>query len=244
MSRSLVCWPQPGKRRSLDVLSAFAAGWGGGSGEAFYGVVGIEAVFAKTRESAKTWFYGDNAYFDRLRGTHFRFARDALQIAEAQRPDWARWRAIGLGMAPWQRGRHVVVVEQSSHHLRLSGGGEAWLGGTLTRLASLTDRPIRVRRWNRDKGGAASSLAADLKDAHALVTHTSAAANEALLAGVPVFVTGPCAASPLASGSLEGIESPRYPDGREEWAAGLANSQWTLEELRSGAAWRRLVDRR
>ena len=236
MSRSLVCWPQPGKRKSLDVLAAFAAGWRGG-GDAFFGVVGIERVFEEAR-SRGAWFYGDNAFFDRCRGAHFRFARNALQIAEAQRPDWARWRAIGLRIAPWQRGRHVVVVEQSAHHLRLSGGGEAWLGGTLNSLAALTDRPIRVRRWNRDKGGAASSLAADLNDAHALVTHTSAAANEALLAGVPVFVTGPCAASPLASGSLEGIEAPRYPDGREEWAAGLAGSQWTLEELRAGAFWR------
>lgn len=110
MSRSLVCWPQPGKRRSLDVLSAFAAGWGGGSGEAFYGVVGIEAVFAKTRESAKTWFYGDNAYFDRLRGTHFRFARDAFQVSEVQPPDDRRRAALGLWVRPWQRGDRKSVV--------------------------------------------------------------------------------------------------------------------------------------
>lgn len=84
------------------------------------------------------------------------------------------------------------------------------------------------------------TLQEDLKDAHCVVTHMSAAANEALIAGVPVFVTGLCAASPLASGSLKEIEHPRYPSGREEWLAGLAGAQWTLDEFRRGIAWRAL----
>ena len=41
---------------------------------------------------------------------------------------------------------------------------------------------LTVRRWRRDKDKAASTLHGDLKNAHALVTHMSAAANEALLA--------------------------------------------------------------
>jgi hypothetical protein len=53
-----------------------------------------------------------------------------------------------------------------------------------------------------------------------------------------VFVTGLCAATPMASGELSRIESPSCLEGRAEWAAGLAGAQWTEDELRSGAAWR------
>ncbi len=235
----LVCYPQPGKTRSRLVLDALAAGWGGGDATAFYGVVGIEERFRAAQ--AGTWLYGDNAYFDALRGGFFRFARDAFQVSELQPPDHVRRAAQGLWVRPWQRlGKHIVVVEQSTHFLGVCGAGSDWVRRTAEEIGRYTDRPLSIRPWSRDKAGAAASLAADLEGAWALVTHMSAAANEALLAGVPVFVTGACAASPMASGSLAEIERPRYIDGREEWAAGLAGSQWTLDELRDGTAWRRL----
>jgi hypothetical protein len=65
----------------------------------------------------------------------------------------------------------------------------------------------------------------------------SAAANEALLAGVPVFVTGECAARQMGRNALQHIEQPFYPDDREEWAGALAGAQWTEQELAKGAAW-------
>jgi len=231
--------PQPGKARSREVLQAFAEGWHDGDGSAFYGIVGIEEMFERARREG-TWFYGDNAFADHLRGTFFRFAKNAFQVSTLQPPDHARAKAQGVTVRQWQRGRHIVIVEQSAHFLNLCSAGADWLKRTLVELGKLTDRPLRIRPWRRDKSKAAQSLQADLQDAHALVTHMSAAAVEALLAGVPVFVTGPCAATPMASVPLAGIESPRYPDGRELWAAGLANSHWTLAELREGMAWRRL----
>lgn len=239
----LVCYPQPGKARSREVLEAFASGWGGGDGEAFYGVVGIERLFRDAQGG--DWFYGDNAFFDVCRGRFFRFARRAYQVASPQPPDLDRLRALGLAIRQWRvYGEHVLVIEQSAHYLDLVGAGPGWLERTVAEIRAATDRPMRVRRWDRDKSGAGATLKTDLARAWALVTHSSAAANEAILAGIPAFVTGPCAATPMASTRIAEIEEPRMPDGREEWAAGLANSQWTLEELRSGAAWRRLVDRR
>ena len=249
MNRSVCCYPQPRKQKSREILEAFTQGCEGivadhaasiddTRGAAFFGVVGIERLFQEARARARFWCYGDNSFLNVTRGTHFRFARDAFQISTSQPPDWAKWRALALEVAPWRRGDHVVVVEQSAHFLSLSGAGADWLFRVLAELGQHTDRPVVVRRWDRDKGGAAATLRRDINGAHALVTHMSAAANEALLYGVPVFCTGPCAATPMASGGLENIESPRYPEGREEWAAGLAGRQWTLEELRGGAAWR------
>lgn len=246
---SVVCYPQPGKEKSRVILDAFAAGCGGCLGAApldraraaaFFGVVGIETLFEEARKG--DWFYGDNSFFDSGRGKFFRFARGAFQISTLQRPDHGRRRRLGIEVRPWRKtGEHVLVVEQSEHFLGLVGQKPAtWLGAIVAMIESRTDRPIRVRRWTRDKAKAASTLGEDLKSAWALVTHASAAANEALIAGVPVFVAGQCAAVPMASGSLWNIDEPALPDGREDWAAGLAASMWTLEELRNGTAWRTL----
>ncbi|MEQ8504625.1 MAG: hypothetical protein RIB80_04815 [Rhodospirillales bacterium] len=70
-----------------------------------------------------------------------------------------------------------------------------------------------------------------------MVTWTSNAAVDALLAGVPVFCTGDCAASVMGRSDPINIEYPYYPDNRYEWAATLAANQWTLDEIASGMMW-------
>lgn len=213
---------------------------------AFYGVVGLEEIFAAARCRSEGWYYLDNAYFDVARGTHFRVGVRALQATGAEAPDWKRWQSLHIEVQPWQRsGRHIVVAMQSEHFLRhvagIAGGAAQWQREVTTELRRHTERPIVVRHWVRDKAERARTLAQDLKDAWALVTHTSAAANEALLAGIPVFVTGPAASLPMGLSQLSEIETPRRCDGREAWAAALAGRQWTIEELREGVAWRTLT---
>ena len=115
--------------------------------------------------------------------------------------------------------------------------GEAWLADCQARLRAATDRPIRVRRKDDRR-----PLAADLDDCWALVTHASNAAVEAVLAGVPVFVTGPSAAAAMGSLDLDAIEQPVMPEGRRAWAERLAAAQWSLAEIRNGTAWSALRD--
>lgn len=247
----LICYPQPAKAKSRVILEAFARGADGVLGSdraptlgpgpaAFFGVVGLEHLVRLAVAEGRTWFYGDNAFFDCARGRYFRFARNCVQFANLAQPDHGRLKALGVAPKPWRTdGRHIVVVEQSEHFLNLVGA-QHWLLRVLGDLKKATDRPLRIRRWRRDKDKAAATLRDDLDGAWALVTHMSAAATEALVAGVPVFVSGLCAATPMASGELASIEKPRYPDGREDWAAGLAAMQWTLDEMRAGMAWRAL----
>jgi hypothetical protein len=83
-------------------------------------------------------------------------------------------------------------------------------------------------------------LSADLVGAWALVTHSSNAAVEALLEGVPVFCTAPCAAYRMGRPDVAAIEAPALPDDREQWAWNLARAQWTLAEMKSGECWRDL----
>lgn len=249
---NVIAYPQPGKARSLEVLSAFAAGCDGEvianppqepleRPAVFYGHRGIERLILAAKNSGRDWYYGDNSFFDRCRGRFFRFARNAFQISRLQLPDHERVKALGIKIEPWRKnGRHIVIVEQSSEFLQMVGQRTDWLIRTAQELVNYTDRPLRIRSWRRDKDKAAATLASDLDGAWMLVTHASAAAVEALILGIPALVTGPCAATPMASGGLDRIESPRYPEGREDWAAGLAAMQWTIEEIRRGDAWRAL----
>lgn len=200
-----------------------------------------QGLWRQVQLEQRRWYYLDNAYFDCVRGTQFRVGVEAFQATGAEAPDWRRYEALRIAVAPWQRlGRHIVVVPQSDWFLRgLCGQGD-WLADVLRTLKAHTDRPIVVRHWQSDKARAAADLQADLAGAWALVTHMSAAANEALLTGIPVFTTGRCAATRMGLSELERIEQPRRPDGREAWAAALAGRQWTIDELRDGACWRSL----
>jgi hypothetical protein len=239
VNRSVRCYPQPGKAKSRLVLEALAAGTPPGADgvPAFFGVVGIEGVWQEARSRGE-YLYLDNAFLDSCRGTHFRVGVNALQTV-AKQPNWDRRAQLKLGIEPWRRdGRHIVVAAQSAHFMEhvagWPGGVTAWQLHVLESLNQHTDRPIIVRHWSRDKGERAKTLRQDLDGAWALVTHMSAAATEAVLAGIPVFTTGACAAREMGLSELEKIENPRRPDGRQEWAARLAASQWTLEELAAG----------
>jgi len=77
----------------------------------------------------------------------------------------------------------------------------------------------------------------DLRGAHALVTHGSNAAVEAVFMGCPVFVD-PCSAAALVGKTnLDEIEEPIYPD-RTAWLHSLSYSQFSEKELVDGTLWR------
>jgi hypothetical protein len=81
-----------------------------------------------------------------------------------------------------------------------------------------------------------------LRGCHCLVTHGSAAAMDAVLAGVPAIVLGNSVAKPVSGGGLESLESLYWPsdEERQRWANAMAYCQWTAPELRSGEAWAEL----
>lgn len=78
-----------------------------------------------------------------------------------------------------------------------------------------------------------------LKLSHCMVTHGSAAALEAIVAGVPVVALGPCVATPVANKSIDDIRNPYFPSdhARFQWLCNVAWCQWSGEELASGEAW-------
>lgn len=246
MNLSVTSYAQRDKPKSRRVLEAFAAGCGGRMAwtdaeflepgdVAFYGVrPAWSRLWRQALAERRTIYYLDNAFFDDTRETKFRVGCNVVQMYEFPKREYPKFRRP---IMPWRDGGdHIVVCPQSDEFMMcVEGFSEKWEQWIARRLRMYTTRPLRVR-----KKGEKRPLADDLKNAWALVTHTSAAANEAIIAGIPAFTTGLCAATSMSNHDLAAIERPKCPDGREQWAAAVAAHQWTLDELRQGV-WRKVL---
>ena len=117
---------------------------------------------------------------------------------------------------------------------------DAWLKNTIDTLKQHTDRPIRLRERPVSRTDRKTQKPEDwLADVHAVVAFNSVAATEAVLAGVPVFLTGAAnAAQPMSNLDLTKIETPWFPDSDQvyEWACHLAYGQFHIDELANGTA--------
>jgi hypothetical protein len=190
-------------------------------------------------QRGREWWYGDHAYFGR--GRFYRITRNAYQHDGQGDAGPDRFNAHLRLVQPWRSsGRHVLICPNSPTYFRLFGMDvHEWVKGLTETLAGVTDRPVRIRWKGQDE-----PIASDLQDCWAVVAFSSAAALDALIAGVPVFVTAHFAAAyrfGLPDVSL--IESPVYPEHREPFLWNLADNQWTLDEIRQGVAWRSLQER-
>ncbi|HDZ74382.1 MAG TPA: hypothetical protein ENH55_16790 [Aurantimonas coralicida] len=232
----------------------FAAAWAAGCGGAveaadilrpgpiaLFGSPRRWGLIAQARAEGRTWYYADHAYFGRQ--GYYRVTRDGFQH-DGRDSLWPRGaperlEALGVEIKPWREsGDHVLVCPPDAGFARLFGfDAAAWTAHVTAALEALTPRRLRVRpRACADL----APLADDLAGAWCLVTYVSNAAVEALCAGVPAIVTGPCAARPLAATDLRAVLDPPRPDGRRRWAEVMAANQWTLDEIRAGDAWRAL----
>lgn len=202
-----------------------------------YGVTeDTRELWHKIKVKCFAYYYADNGYFGSRR-QWLSITRNALQCDGLGEGDPFRFEAHNVVIKPWlRRGAHVLVCPPSYRFCNLMKiDRKAWERKVRKALAEHTDRPIRWRE--KPPQHAPIPLKPDLINCHALVTYSSKAAIEALCFGVPVFVTEPCAASPMGLSDLSKIETPYYPDDRERWCAVLAANQWTHAEVESGRAW-------
>jgi hypothetical protein len=212
----------------------------------FYGVTQRQySLFDEVKKSGRTWYYCDNGYAPCMvrkdngrRLELFRLTVKAAQITGIGEGDPERRDLYMPEILPWRKsGREILVCVQSEWHHRLWGSPrDRWLQKVVTEIRKYSDKPIIVRdKPLRNRKEIPFERA--LETAHAVVTFNSRVAVEAILAGVPAYVSVPCAASFVAMDSLEQIDNPPRPSGRAEWAAYLAANQWTADELQTGKAW-------
>lgn len=262
MTKVVTCYQLKGKAKSEMLCRAFAQGVRAAGGEAFitdgadrlqpgaavfYGVRPhqkplLDAAIAEGRD----YYYIDNAYFDATREKYFRITKNRLQHGGIGESDGVRFAALGLHTeAAWRaRGEHVLLCPQSDEFLDLfCPQGRGWTDATLALLRQRTGRELRVRAWQSDKVAWYRTLPQDLTDCFALVTFSSASAITAMMHGVPAFVTGrDCISLPVANLDVDRIERPRTPtqEAFAGWLNVVADHQFTISEIMSGRAWRRL----
>lgn len=194
---------------------------------AFYGVrPGWRHLWEQAQREGRDWYYLDNSLFDVVREQQFRVAKNAIQPSGAGESDGRRFAALGIEVKPMRplgSGTHVVIAAQSPEFMSCVAGDPGWLERvTLAMRARFGAAHVIVRTKPE-----ARPLIDDLKGARMLVTWSSAAAVTALLEGVRVGCAPQCCAT--------------HADDRERWAGVLADSQWTLDEMRDGTAWRALI---
>lgn len=240
------CYALGSQTAAADVVKAFCEGlpksirpeyvregtrWHGGD-ICVWGLLRGAKELRKLCVEEKTNYYAiDHAYIGRR--DFFRVTRNGFQQTEIfDRPD-DRWNGLvnkyGLKVKDWKTRGRTILVALSSHmnydHLDHTG----WETLTVKELKKHTDRKILVRK----KGEHLQTLEDQLKDAWAVVTHASMVAVDAVIAGVPVFVTGPSVARPMGLTDIRKIESPVHPD-REKWFHSLAYAQFTTHEMEKG----------
>lgn len=231
----LIGHPIPEKRKSIDLIDAFIAGAPRDAvGHVFYGVkeANLDA-WQRVLSAREPYYFIDNSYFDIVRSVQFRVTRNAVQHTGNGATDGKRFAALGVLV---QKARepgpedYVLGIEQSDVFMRLTAQNPAWLRIVLTHFQRF---PIKVKPWHWDKPEAMRSLRRDLEGALLVVTHSSAAAVEAQLAGIPTTVSRMSACHSLGL-TVAGVQE------RTRWAGVLADNQFTREELRNGYAWQAL----
>jgi hypothetical protein len=236
----------------VDVCKEFALAFGKGCGGrvfsdvlvlrkgdiALFGNPAAWSFLQQAITEGRNWYYGDKAYFGR--GRYYRITKNAYQSDCATIGSMDRLKQLGITIRPRQYGRKILICRQSAAFYELHGiNRDEWVRNTIQTIKQYTNRPIEIR----DKGvGSMTEMlfARALQDVHAVVVYTSVAGVQAAINGVPCFATEKCASLAFGSNDLSMIDNPKLPDNREELAASLANSQWTINEIRNGLAWRML----
>lgn len=241
---TLLAYPVPNKQRSVDICKAFIAGAPkSATGDVFFGVNhGNIAPYLRAKALGRDWYYIDNAYFDKVRNVYFRVTKCALQRRGDEPSTGERFKALDIEVKPWRTdlGNDLLLCEQNANFMAAAVGYKGdWLKNT-ARMLEIAELPFRIkpRPWNPDKHKVYRALLDDIDNVHMVITHSSGSALTALLEGVPAI--SEAGAARLYTGPLtrENISNPPRPDNREALFNALADGQFTLDEMRSGYAWK------
>lgn len=159
-----------------------------------------------------------------------------------------RFEFLGVDVRPSVPGDHILIAGMSEkasvHHGLLPN---EWEQGAVSALQAATSRRLVYRPKPSWRGAiqlvgadfsVSKSIEEDLVGCHALVTHHSNAAVDAVVAGVPVYCEK-SVGSILSMRSIADVERPYRPADAErmQFLYDVAYVQYTPNEMRSGLVW-------
>lgn len=191
----------------------------------------------------------ENGYLP-MRGTDKTFAMALNQHNGAGRwpidQDPVRAELLDVELMPWRERQYdILLLPQRGIGPPGVAMPRQWPHGAQLKLRTLTTRPVRLRPHpGTDKG--VTPLSEDLTGVGCCATWGSGAAIKALCAGVPVYYEMPnWIGAPAASADISTAwcnEPWRRMGSREGMLARLAWAQWSVEEVRTGEPFMRLME--
>jgi hypothetical protein len=226
----------------------------------FYGLFGrLRDAFVEYRRVGKKAIYVDLGYWDRVRGGKLSGyhkvsvnARHPTAYFQNRPFPHDRRRNLGIKIEPWKKGgKHILIAGMGAKAAAVEGfKPNQWEEAAVRELRKHTERDIIYRpkpSWNAPTqipgtiySPREQPLEEVLKDCHATVSHHSNVCVDGLVAGIPAFCFHGVA-SVMGPQDLSKIETPHYPDDREQWADNIAYTQWTPNEMALGMVWRHLL---
>jgi hypothetical protein len=140
---------------------------------------------------------------------------------------------------------------------------ENWIKQQITEIRKYTTRPILVRPHPRNqiqfkeedfenvkvrfpkrdhKTYDDTDFRVTLERTWAVVNHSSNPAIEAVIRGIPVFVSASSLCHDVGNTELRDINTPAMPK-RSNWAHQLAYTEWFKDEIEQGLPWARIKKR-
>ena len=183
-----------------------------------------------------------------------------------QEVDDKRWPLFGHELRPWNPTGELIVLcgqHDTSEQWKGLPRMAAWIKNQITEIRKYTSRPILVRPHPRNQISFNENdftnvkvrlpkkdfrtyddtdFKATLERTWAVINHSSNPAMEAVIRGIPVFVSESSLCYEVGNSSLTDINTPAMP-GRLNWAHRLSYTEWFEDEIQNGLPWMRIKKR-
>ena len=180
--------------------------------------------------------------------------------------DDKRWPLFKHELRPWNPTGDLIVIcgqHDSSEQWNGLPKMSSWIEQQITKIRAYTTRPILVRPHPRNvitidekkfqnvkvrlpkrdyRTYDDTDFKATLGRTWALVNHSSSPAMEAVIKGIPVFVSESSLCHDVGNVTLGDINTPAMPN-RLNWANKLAYTEWFEDEIEKGLPWARIRKR-
>ena len=180
--------------------------------------------------------------------------------------DSERWPLFKHALKPWNPTGDMIIIcgqhDASEQWLNKPRMGK-WIEQQIIEIRKYTTRPILVRPHPRNqipfnekkfdnvkvrlpkrdhRTYDDTDFKAVLARAWAVVNHSSKPAMEAVINGIPVFVSESSLCHDVGNVNIADINTPAMPN-RVQWAHKLSYTEWFEDEIRQGMPWKRIRTR-